>query len=1128
MKHKTNQSWFRFLTAHLLVFVMSFSPLAAYAGIPKVENRSYLDKDAIVDFEQVDLKKFPELTREDLKALKNITITARKSDRVRYDAVQRQILIFDEKGEIRTRIEIGSRASASRFSFKTLSGKAATMFKTMRPGETLEHTIVKFPVEAFTFMLAVGAVVAVQLFTNYAGNPMAMEEHIEHQLSPLGALGFFMFMYSQGITQNMLSTMLKNPNLSPMIPYLSMSAGFFVQSFFSAWVSDPNLKECVTSVMGGDKANGNKDPMAAAAEENSAPCQKAFSLSVLGGRVYEAIPSLGSMLSATVLAGYAQKYALNAIKISELDVMIWGLAGGGVNAVRLALLKGSQIAAFYWLDAGFLNFYYTSAFKHAELGSKIESLDKKIIEGLLIERSNLAKQKADKNWTEEMATPSNLAASVSELTDTMSTLRMVEMQDIYTATNSWKARLLQMTGMAALISEFYGNFVSEIRAFRGNTKLDPTRSNLFKPYMYLDLNDSSVPEENRPAAWSKADNYEYFKLSTIVKKVGEEISAMISDKSKWPVGIFPWEIKELEKITANFTNDKDLIVQGSALFDYVRTYHPERAYPDSVSSNTISAKAWSSNSDAYRNLIQSIDAKLGPVRPTREPGRGFLLMQSKYSKNTAILPTLKFNHSVGAYKVSDVYEYMLLNMACGLDATSPDLISNWFGAASTLTPPKIIVTKSTPDFCKVGSVYPSSMIYTREVTVDNITYKSAFEFITKNIRPEFFASNDDPEMTKKIFPAYWERSTQAVIKNAINKFEIEYNEVNATLLNTLRQGGNSRFSADWANVFKSSAASVIPLKSMMQQARVNLFVLGEIYKSSFEATHNKPVFNFRLSSVDSNPTELPTVHRNFPLLYLMKTNPTYDLNDVLKGWKYAGDETLGETKLEVKKLIQEPNNKVLQAQREIEWYFEYMNSMYNSIQVQEVVRPARKLIRGKLTNAAVDKLHADFKKAVDNFAYRMDVGEFSEQCKGYDANKIENILKQINKHLRELRRMQMSSEQNNNNTEFSKNLEQAELYSSVVLNLQKNCSSLPRVDVQMSEANKQNAVAALNGIKNVFEEMVLMIKIANAVNYDNMVKGDDKAKNDSLAENDKKIDTATGKAKAAAGVGSMTKIGTGK
>ena len=229
--------------------------------------------------------------------------------------------------------------------------------------------------ESGLFFIAVGAVTMLQLSRDYASNPVRMQQHIEHTLSPMGAFSLYMYMHSSGVTSNILTAISKNKEFYRYIPYLGMTAGYFTQSMLSSFASDPNVRACANLML--HKEVKPSDDI------STNPCQSAFSFYVLGHRLLDMVPGLISMLASTAIAGMIQKYALKGaifaadktLKLTGFDIATFILPGGAQSwGVRL-LIAGVQTGLFYSIDSGWLNRNITYGWKNIFSGIDLKRLE---------------------------------------------------------------------------------------------------------------------------------------------------------------------------------------------------------------------------------------------------------------------------------------------------------------------------------------------------------------------------------------------------------------------------------------------------------------------------------------------------------------------------------------------------------------------------------------------------------------------------------------------------------------------------------------------------------------------------------------------------------------------------------
>ncbi|MBX3042045.1 MAG: hypothetical protein KF789_15170, partial [Bdellovibrionaceae bacterium] len=316
-------------------------------------------------------------TKDMSQFYKNATEIAKTTDNRGYV----EVVARDQNGkESVFQLQKTQDTEMRKFSPNALAREFAENLKKMQPYEAVKATTKRFPMESGLFFMAIGAVTAFQIFTDYSTNPMRMQQHIEHSLSPMGMFSFYMFMSANGVTSNALSTIIKNPKYHGMIPYLGMTAGYFVQSTISTFAADPNVKACAKSMMGMDISK-----MTDIAKD---PCDAAFSYYALKGKFYELTPGLISMIGSSFIAFKAQEVLVKGVlRITGMDIAFLFIPGGiGVLSIRFLIVSAIQMGLFYYIDVVWLNHFVTFSFKNIFDGSYIARRDREITDHLLYKK----------------------------------------------------------------------------------------------------------------------------------------------------------------------------------------------------------------------------------------------------------------------------------------------------------------------------------------------------------------------------------------------------------------------------------------------------------------------------------------------------------------------------------------------------------------------------------------------------------------------------------------------------------------------------------------------------------------------------------------------------------------------
>jgi len=160
-----------------------------------------------------------------------------------------------------------------------------------------------FPAQSALFGVAIGAVMATKMMTDYSANPAAFLQYIEGLDDPMTHISFFMFMAASGFTQDYLKTKVGGMNgsknvrrMRAAIPYIGMSAGLIVSNLTHEVSS--LLSACSDHLLKPSKPNkvGQPDPCDMAHDEF-------FNFE---NKVEMYIPMILSMTLSTAGLSYAQ------------------------------------------------------------------------------------------------------------------------------------------------------------------------------------------------------------------------------------------------------------------------------------------------------------------------------------------------------------------------------------------------------------------------------------------------------------------------------------------------------------------------------------------------------------------------------------------------------------------------------------------------------------------------------------------------------------------------------------------------------------------------------------------------------------------------------------------------------
>lgn len=609
---------------------------------------------------------------------------------------------------------------------------------------SLSHTVRNLPTESAMFFMAMGAVVAGQLITNYSQNPVAMQQHIQHQLSPMGVFGFFVFMYSQGLTANVLSMYIKNPKFHHMIPYLGMTVGAFLQTYLSSIIADPNVKACAKSMMGGkiseaEKANIDEDP-----------CGKAYEYLVVQKKIWEYAPGIASMLISSGVAALGQALITKVVlRVTGVDIALWLMPGSmQVKGVRLLLVKGLQISAFVALDMWF-NRHVTFAWKNLFDGADFHDMNKD-----MVTQVNTLKSA---KWN---SSSEDLTKGMKHFHQKMMDWRMINMSEVYEAHHNWSEALKSLTGMFNASYSFYNDFVNEVR----NSRFNQSQVQILQRTSPLNgVTPLDMAEGREDIYLTHPQFIEGMQLDTVAEAAIKAEALMKSTKAKY---LYPAEKKTLAAIIEKLgTGDRDKIGQG--LLDLNKEMR-------------IAAQSMA-RSQNYYHVMNEIRSYMGAPDPSMSVGRGFGLAFEKAPSTAETVKGVSYYRQVGLFMTPKITDFFVMQMICGPDVEAggkvvktPRIAGAHTGFPSVFLPPSLANQNDEFDPCfGIKADAPVERIYNWPVrAASGKNYKGFVDYLVHEARPNAVGTAAETN-----FPQWWNKTTESQMQSAFNEFAKSYDEI---------------------------------------------------------------------------------------------------------------------------------------------------------------------------------------------------------------------------------------------------------------------------------------------------------------------------------------------------------------
>lgn len=723
-----------------------------------------------------------------------------------FDPINHKALVYEANTKnLVMEIPFATESQLRKFSPKNLNRMMLDEMVRVKSASkaSFSHSIKGLPTESAMFFTAMGAVVAGQLITNYAQNPVAMKQHIDHSLSPLGVFGFFTFMYSQGVTSNVLSMYIKNPKFHHMIPYLGMTVGAFLQTYLSSIASDPNVKACAKVMMGGSVSD--KDLQSGVEKD---PCAKAYEYLVIKKKIWEFAPGIVSMLISSGLAAVAQSVVTKAVlRLTGVDIALWLVPGGmQIKGFRLLMVKGLQITMFVAIDVWLnrkVNYVWKNMYDGADFFDQNERLN------TYVNEMKLSK------WT---ANDKLLQDEVKSLRAKMTDWRMMNMSEVYESHQAWQEAIHQLTSMYNTSYAFYEAFINEVR----NSRFNESTLKL------LELKSPIAGVTAKDLTTGKEDLYllnPQFLIGMQMETVADAAAGLRNfiktEEASW---ISPSEKAKLQDL-ANLLGSDNIDKAGEAIL----LLHKELRALTSLGGFP---------SPDYHEALRNTMKALG--NPDRIVGQGQSFV-SAYEKAPSTAETLRgtnYYRKNGLFETPKITDYLIVQMICGPNIEKGEKsIRRSLGYPSIFFPPSIVDNSANFTICSPNSMNaPSHMIYKFAMSgATGNQYEGAIPYLLKEAKTSIVGNSSDSE-----FESWWIKNTEAQMRDSFEDYTKSYDAIVAKMITAIFYQGKSFFNgrpliagAKTANRVRQGGPIYNGgMKSAFQESRAYLALLAEIISPS--------------------------------------------------------------------------------------------------------------------------------------------------------------------------------------------------------------------------------------------------------------------------------------------------------
>lgn len=770
-----------------------------------------------------------------------------------------------ESGKVVTSFVVGKSSPQILKEFKPSLLRQYLHTLKSQAGSITVHKLKQFPLEAFAFFTAIGALTSSQLIFKFHENPVAMDQFLTSQKDPVGQLGFAAFMIANGLAAEPLMALVQSPKARVFIPYLGMSVGMMASNLVHEIGHFPHLKECSLELMG----------MGSASNSGSA-CDKAYeewtklSLSEKG---HEWAPGLFGMIASTALAGglelglktglsaaiaagndagvSAARWATTRIVAIELAMTI-SPSGWGFRIGRF-VYKVAQLAGFIYLDT-LLRAPLTFTWKNAvQLGPELRDANRRL--GILLAN------KRNNGWSPEKSLNQrgypvcqekqtencykDLADDLVDFQTLMAKWRSANMEGVLTAHANWNEYLHTLSSQYMAARQFYFDFVS-----------DAWKKKFQNPSGYVHLMDRTQPLFGVFPKGLQEDDLEKFLLqpnkilSMQVETLNEIQAALKSQAAEIEQAIQNLNLDEQKsaRLIVEKILSPDLTVVSEALQEM-----RSRLGKDPSNMNIHSTRN-------FHLIFAPIFKALGNPSPLMKPGHAYLKLVEA-DPNQKIYQNVKFPKSFGLIQTPSATEYMASQMLFG---PSPErgessVAFNVWGFPSEFKPPQIRpqgrlqISQKTSPLNVPDSISKSLFGFGATLTPhsgSSVQLDSLFDVLRMvDLPPEILGDSSGHKIE-----AWWSNHVEKDLVSAWLGFELKYEHIvqdfhKRLFLESLDSESSALSKIMSLNGRLTNRGPIANglLKGLEEERSIYLYILDSFIKAKQQQRYDVPVKEFEYS-----------------------------------------------------------------------------------------------------------------------------------------------------------------------------------------------------------------------------------------------------------------------------------------
>ncbi|MGZ5278709.1 MAG: hypothetical protein ACXWC9_02130 [Pseudobdellovibrionaceae bacterium] len=903
-------------------------------------------------------------------------------------------------------------------------GKKANAIRMLRTAG--KFALIDFPIEAFAFFLALGALNYTQLYFDFAENPISMEQHLHaHDARTaegrIGFVSFFAFMGANRVTDHMLRTHLKpNSKLRAFVPYMGMSVGFMASNIVHEIHNFGELKKCVRALRERIEE-----------EEKYATCERAYdNWSEVGlEKMQQYAPTLMAMVTSTITSGIVESLTIKKVIMATSWKFIYEAAtigtplGWGARTIKFTY----HVASLMW----FTKFQMlqepglTQWFKNWQDGGELASSLNTIMAELHLKKRNGWKPLSEA----ERGAEHDLDMEIHKFSQRSKEWRKGNMMDVLNSHGAWLGFLTNFSTTYKAAMEFDSFFMAEY-----NKKFQEKKPSLLDAPFYLAGVKAEKPEDDsiKLDLLNNTSDYEDRQLGHLIK-VRAYYEKWLAEQSPADQKTYAKFYAEIREILEHLPTQEEFqrvdgkkidmprIAKGLDILN--KKLHLKNQYPGIFNRSLKPPPAIIIENETLLNLRSEI----GEPWPLYQPGEGFLSAYGQDDAKAKTLGMIKVPKQWERLRLPKPSHYLFSQILKGPRADlNQAVIEESDGFPATFLPPRLV------DSYKYQVM--DAAVRGQKGTLPTIFNSPV---IVKGAKPQSFNTAFDivrgPNLLKSVleekegFMAWWNKHVETQYIKAWDKYENEYQRIMVKLIERYQFDAKEEWSwSNWWSRLKRSGANVGPMsnglrQSMLQERRMYLLILGEVVRDHaqlFSANHGILKQGFKDEAIDASkypvlPTTMADMRRRNQIKCNAERISVQPLEQQMTEKTECGREQLNQVgNLQLLKILMDSqnfnlsgilaayNNKLLKPygsenvgthfefQDQISAAFEEMEALINQMKITEVVGGKGSYI----SNGGVQEFDLT-KKIVQSTITNKQLSAAQEN--------IENVLEEIDEQLKE-------------------------------------------------------------------------------------------------------------------------------